>query len=211
MPPVDGGLGDTSEQACDAYSRAGGHESDHGIAVYCRAPMDDEAPSTHAPTTLWAVTPELIVTLDATLGAPVDSYLNGSQVWLTPDGPNDVVLEWRLHPVGGFRQPAGISHYDLWEIVVAACSVEATDPAAINFGEETRSLDSLWTGLESFAAYGDPMTPEVLTAVATAALTIAPDLAGVVNHRAIGDEWTRTGRTADLAALVRAALEGAKS
>ena len=172
--------------------------------------MDDEAPSTNAPTTLWAVTPELIVTLDATLGAPVDSYLNGSQVWLTPDGPEEVMLEWRLHPVGGFRQPTGISHYDLWEVVVSACSGEGADGTTISFGEETRSLASLWTGLECFAAYGDSMTPKVLAAAAAAALTLDPELSGAVNHRAIGDEWVRTGRSADLAALVRDALETSK-
>ena len=174
---------------------------------------EDEAPSTHAPTTLWHVTPALIVTLDAALGAPVDSYLNGSQVWLTPDGPDEVMLEWRLHPVGGFRHPAGVSHYDVWEMVTAACSVECTDAGpltaaatVINFGEEARALNSLWTGLECFAAYGDPMTPAGLAAATTSALTVAPDLFGSVNHRALGDQWVRSGRSVDLAALVRDSL-----
>ena len=175
--------------------------------------MDEDSPSTSATTTLWTVTPSLILAIDAALGAPVDSYLNGSQVWLTPDGPNEAMLEWRLHPVGAFRLPAGISHYDIWEHVVSAFSRNEDDAEGafppgdlIVFGDESRALTSLWTGFECFAAYGDKMTPAALAAATTSALSVAPELSGTVNHRAIADEWVRTGRAADLAALVRSAL-----
>ena len=60
---------------------------------------------TRTPTAVWLVDAELVVALDAHLGPPIDSYVNGSQTWLTPDGPGDVELEWRLHPVAGYRAP----------------------------------------------------------------------------------------------------------
>ena len=66
-----------------------------------------------------ASTPTLVLALDARLGPPVDSYLNGAQTWITDDGPGEIGLEWRLHPVAGYRLPRGLSHYDLWEQVVA--------------------------------------------------------------------------------------------
>src|SRR3954454_15781166 len=37
------------------------------------------------PTTVWTISPELVLALDAQLGLPVDSYLNGSQTWLVGD------------------------------------------------------------------------------------------------------------------------------
>ena len=60
-------------------------------------------------TCVWVATPELIVAIDGRFGEPVDAYVNGSQVWLREDGPSGIVLEWRLHPVGGYVRPAGAS------------------------------------------------------------------------------------------------------
>ena len=45
--------------------------------------------------------------------------MNGTQTWLT-ELDVDTTLEWRLHPVAGYRAPAGLSHYEVWEQVVAA-------------------------------------------------------------------------------------------
>ncbi|MDQ1477906.1 MAG: hypothetical protein QOE62_3135, partial [Actinomycetota bacterium] len=45
-------------------------------------------------TTVWTISPELVLALDAQLGFPVDSYVNGSQTWLVEEG--DLTLEWRL-------------------------------------------------------------------------------------------------------------------
>ena len=46
-------------------------------------------------TCVWRVDAELILALDEHLGPPVDSYVNGSQTWITDDGPADEGLEWR--------------------------------------------------------------------------------------------------------------------
>ena len=45
-----------------------------------------------APTALWLLDAALVTALYATLGPPIDSYVNGSQTWLTPDGPGEVEL-----------------------------------------------------------------------------------------------------------------------
>jgi hypothetical protein len=108
-------------------------------------------------TALWLVDGELVNALDAQLGPPIDSYLNGSQTWLTPDGPGDVELEWRLHPVAGYQTPGGLSHYDVWETVVAALAglsnTADADPEALSLGAARVALTALWDGLECFAAY----------------------------------------------------------
>jgi hypothetical protein len=68
-------------------------------------------------TTVWRLSPELIEALDEQLGPPVDGYVNGTQTWLTDTGPGDATLEWRLHPVAGFRPVGGVSPYELWDEV----------------------------------------------------------------------------------------------
>ncbi len=114
-------------------------------------------------TCVWRVDAALVLALDERLGPPVDSYLNGSQTWLTDDGPAGEGLEWRLHPVAGYRLPRDLSHYDLWEQIVGALSAGA-DPDALTLGSEPRTLRSLWDGLECFAAYGDDLEPAPLAA-----------------------------------------------
>src|SRR5205823_9465968 len=97
-------------------------------------------------------------------------------------------LEWRLHPVAGYRMPAGLSHYDLWEQVVGALSAGAA-PGDLPLGTERRALGSLWEGLECFAAYGDEIEPAPLAAAASAALGRPPDVNGLVDHEGIGQAW----------------------
>jgi hypothetical protein len=153
-------------------------------------------------TTVWTISPELVLALDAQLGSPVDSYVNGSQTWLVGDeDAGDVVLEFRLHPVAGYRTPKGSSHYDVWETVVAQLS-QGVDAAALRIGDEIRPLTSLWEGLECFAAYGDDVEPARLAALATAAFDRAPDRAGMVDHNAIGDAWERANGDVSLVALL---------
>lgn len=122
--------------------------------------------------------------LDDRFGEPVDAYVNGSQVWLRDDGPGGAVLEWRLHPVAGYRRPAGTGVYELFSATALALATGGTPPAP---------LETLWDGLEAFAAYGDEMEPSPLAAAATQALAIEPDAFGLVDHDAIADEWERTG------------------
>src|SRR3954454_18462473 len=106
---------------------------------------------TRTPTALWLLDADLVRALDAHLGPPIDSYVNGSQTWLTPDGPGDIELEWRLHPVAAYTAPRGMSHYHVWEAAVTAIT-EGADPASLPLGGATVALTSLWEGLECFAA-----------------------------------------------------------
>ncbi len=158
-------------------------------------------------TTLWTISPELVLALDEHLGAPVDSYVNGSQTWLIGDDESDTppMLEFRLHPVAGYRTPKGASHYDVWETVVAQLS-QGVRADAIPIAEELRSLESLWDGLECFAAYGDDIEPAQLAALAADALGRAPDAAGLVDHDAIGDAWERAHGNVSIVALLREQL-----
>lgn len=158
-------------------------------------------------TTLWTISPELVLALDDRLGTPVDSYVNGSQTWLVGDDEPDTppVLEFRLHPVAGYRTPKGASHYDVWETVVAQLS-QSGDPGLIPIGDDICALTTLWDGLECFAAYGDEIEPARLAALATEALGRAPDFAGLVDHEAIGDAWERAQGNVSITALLREEL-----
>lgn len=154
-----------------------------------------------AATAVWLVDAELVASLDAQLGPPIDSYLNGSQTWLTPDGPGNVELEWRLHPVAGYQTPGGLSHYDVWESVVGALARQA-DPAALHLGSATVALTSLWDGLECFAAYGDEIEPATLAAAAGEVIGRSPDTSGLVDHDAIGDAWERANGAVSIVGLL---------
>jgi hypothetical protein len=159
---------------------------------------------------LWPISPELVRALDERLGAPVDSYVNGSQTWLVDEPGRAVTLEYRLHPVAGFEAPAELSHYDLFEQVVARLSAGA-DPRALRLGASERALTSLWDGLECFVAFSDDeadVEPANLRRLVTDALGIPPDHCGLVDHRAIADEWERTGRASSIVARLREQLSG---
>jgi len=156
--------------------------------------------ATRVASAVWRIAPELALALDAHLGAPVDSYLNGAQTWLTDDGPGGITLEWRLHPVGGYRPPAGLSHYELWEEVVAQLAA-GRDPGALALGDDRRPLASLWDGLEVFAPYDD-VEPATLARAAGAALDRPPDATGLVDHDQIGDAWERAKGGVSIVALL---------
>jgi hypothetical protein len=145
-----------------------------------------------SPTAVWRISPDLVGALDERLGAPLDRYVNGTQTWLTPDGPGGATLEWRLHPVASFGQPVGVSHDDLWEEVVD----EGYDAAV------------LWDGLECFPAYGDEVEPAVLAGSARAALGVAPDAVGLVDHDRIGRAWEQSRGSLSLVGLLLDELQG---
>lgn len=150
---------------------------------------------------MWRATPELIVALDDRFGEPVDAYVNGSQVWLRDDGPGEVTLEWRLHPVAGYRRPPKVGTYEVFSATSLALATGAEPPAP---------LDQLWDGLEVFVAYGDQapaVEPAPLAAAAAAALGIAPDASGLVDHGPLGDEWERTGGKVSVIAGLLAQLQ----
>jgi hypothetical protein len=135
-------------------------------------------------TCVWRLQPQLLLALDERFGEPVDSYVNGSQVWLRDDGPGETALEWRLHPVAGYVRPPGVDTYDLMETVVWALRTGAEPPAPI---------DRIWGGLEAFVCDGDDVEPVPLAASTTKALGIAPDAFGLADHEAIGDRVEATG------------------
>jgi len=136
------------------------------------------------PTCVWRATPELIIALDGRFGEPVDAYVNGSQVWLREDGPAGLTIEWRLHPVAGYRRPPKVGTYEVFSHTALALGTGTAPPAP---------LVELWDGLEAFAAYGEEVEPAPLTAAVTESLGIPPDGAGLVDHDAIGDAWEHSG------------------
>jgi hypothetical protein len=156
-------------------------------------------------TALWLVDAELVSALDARLGPPIDSYLNGSQTWLTPDGPGGVELEWRLHPVARYQTPGGLSHYDVWETVIGALAQDV-DPDALPLGSAKIALTSLWDGLECFAAYGDEIEPATLAAAAGEVIGRAPDASGLADHDAIGDAWEKAAGAVSIVGLLQEQL-----
>ncbi|MGH9247812.1 MAG: hypothetical protein ACRD29_26560 [Acidimicrobiales bacterium] len=136
------------------------------------------------PTCVWRIRPELVVALDERFGEPLDAYVNGSQTWLREDGPGGATLEWRLHPVAGFRRPASVDVHELFPSVALALETGGSPPAP---------PEQLWDGLEAFPAYGDELEPAPLAATCAEALGIPPDAAGLIDHDRIGDEWERSG------------------
>lgn len=147
------------------------------------------------PTCVWRLTPALVVALDERFGEPVDTYVNGSQVWLRDDGPGGFTLEWRLHPVGGFDLPVGASTHDVFSTVALAVAL-GDRPIA--------PPELLWDGLEAFAAYGDEVEPAMLAAAAAESLGISPDAVGVVDHESIADAWDASERRTS---IINALLE----
>ena len=133
---------------------------------------------------LWRATPELLVALDERFGEPLDTYVNGSQVWIREDGPGGSLLEWRLHPVAGYRRPAGLSTEEVFASVALALATGREPPAP---------LPTLWDGLEAFRVEPDDrIEPQPLAAAATEALAVAPDAVGLVDHETIAEAWEAT-------------------
>jgi hypothetical protein len=149
---------------------------------------------------VWRIHPELVTALDERLGPPLDTYVNGTQTWLTDSGPNEETLEWRLHPVAAYRLPSGLAADELFEAVVS--QIPDGDPASLALGRDRRPLTSLWDGLECFAAYDDDLEPAVLARAATDALGLAPDACGLVDHTRIGAAWERSRGAVSLVALL---------
>lgn len=143
--------------------------------------------TTRVPSCVWRISDALVVALDERLGAPVDAYLNGAQTWLREDGPGGEMVEWRLHPVPGFRRPAAAGTHELFESVALALGTGGTPVAP---------PDHLWEGLEAFVAYDDEaseLEPMRLAEVCTTVLGIAPDASGMVEHEPISAAWERAG------------------
>jgi hypothetical protein len=139
------------------------------------------------PSCVWRLTPDLVVALNERFSIPTDAYVNGSQVWLRDDGPGDTTLEWRLHPVASYRKPKGLATEDVFELIAIALGRDAEVDA--DDSPIYPPVSSLWDGLEAFPAFDDEMEPAALAASCTAALGVAPDAYGLVDHTTIGDQW----------------------
>jgi hypothetical protein len=144
--------------------------------------------------------------LDGHLGEPTDTYVNGSQVWLRDDGPNDVTLEWRLHPVGGYQRPAGTSTTNVFRRVVGWTRGDVIDAADEPADAIHPEPETLWGGLEVFSAYDEDLVADELRACCVALLGIEPDAVGMVDHSGIGDEWERTAGRSDIMTALLAQL-----
>lgn len=149
------------------------------------------------PTCVWRVSDGLIVALDERFGPPVDAYVNGSQVWLRDDGPGGITVEWRLHPVAGYRRPAGMGTYEVFDEVSASLGA-GTAPVT--------APGTLWDGLEAFPAYGEEVEPATLASACSHALGRPPDAAGLADHQGIGDAWERAGGQVSIVAALFAQL-----
>jgi hypothetical protein len=147
---------------------------------------------------VWRARPEVVIALDGRFGEPIDAYVNGSQVWLREDGPGGVTLEWRLHPVAGYRRPARTATYEVFSATALALATDETPPAA---------LDELWDGLEAFPAYADVIDPQSLAVAGADALGIPPDAYGLVDHERIASEWEKTNGTVSISARLFAQLQ----
>ena len=134
------------------------------------------------PTCVWQLSDPLVIALYERFGEPLDAYVNGSQVWLRDNGPGEITVEWRLHPVAGFERPDNVGTYELFATVARALARDGEPPAP---------LDELWDGLECFPAYGDESEPAPLAAAALEALGLPPDATGLVDHDPIGDAFER--------------------
>lgn len=154
------------------------------------------------PACIWRISAELVVALDERFGPPVDAYVNGSQTWLRDDGPGGETIEWRLHPVAGFRRPPGVGTYELFESVALALETGGEPPAP---------PEQLWDGLEAFPAYvaegdGDAPEPATLAAACAEALGIPPDAVGIVDHEPVAAAWERSGGSRSIVADLLAQL-----
>lgn len=148
------------------------------------------------PTCVWRVEPALIERLDARLGPPLDSYVRGWQVWLEPNGPDGVTLEWRLHPPAGFAMPAGVNPHDLFgEVLQGLADADAPASDPLPLGRERRPLAGVWEVLEAFPAFEDCDLDRLVGGVAEALGGWTPDAAGRVDHVRLGDLWK--GRKGD--------------
>lgn len=156
------------------------------------------------PVAVFEVDHRLLQALEAAFGPPIDSYLRGWQVWIEPvDESADLELEYRLHPPGGFAQPAGIDHHDLWDRVIEQV-VEGADE--LHLGQETRRLDEIWTLLEVFPAFGDEVSAQKVREYAERALGRPAAAHGDVDHERLGGAFKRRGPDFDLPAVLRAEL-----
>ena len=115
------------------------------------------------------------------------------------------VASVQVHPVAGYRAPAGLSHYDLWEQVALQLTTGAAADS-LTLGGEPRTLLSIWDGLECFVPFDDDLEPARLAQAVTEVLHLAPDAVGLVDHARIGAAWEQANGTVSIVEMLLAEL-----
>lgn len=128
--------------------------------------------------------PDLLKQLVAVHGEPVDSYWNGSHTWFTQN--DEVLVEWRVHPVSGFVMP------------------EASRPEELFIMALESEVDSLhyWEGLEVFPVDEHTFSAEDFSDYCETILGIEPDKVGFVDHDSIGNEYERNNGNVSIMQLL---------
>jgi len=132
--------------------------------------------------------PDLLRRLQESLDEPVDSYWNGSHTWFTEF--REIELEWRLHPVSGFKMPEASRPEDLFDLAL----------------EGEVEVDHYWEGLEVFVISEVSCTPEELKTHVESRLGITPEYSGYVDHEEIGNEYERNNGNVSIVSLLIAQL-----
>ncbi len=166
---------------------------------------------------VWPMSPKLLAALDERFGVPLDTYVNGSQVWIRDDGPEGEALEWRLHPVAGYQRPKGVATEDVFEAMTATLVPSSSGTAMVSEktepGAESQApaglppLDEVWEGLECFVAYGEEVSPAALAATCAAVLGHDPHGVGMADHEAIATAWEISNRTISIVGALLAQLQ----
>lgn len=150
-----------------------------------------------SPICIWIISARLVAHLHTRFGDPTDCYVNGSQVWLRADGPDGIVIEWRLHPSAEFDPLTNTDHYELFNSFADA----------IEIGGETQysnspRLTNTWGGLEAFPAYHDEIEPALLAKFCTEAVGIEPKAYGLANHEQVAKAWEAAHGRVDVIELL---------
>lgn len=152
-----------------------------------------------AATCVWRLRPEVLSALHQHLGAPSDTYGNGSQTWLRSDGPDGTPIEWRLHPRADFTRPHDVAADQLFALVAGALAR----------GEEPRlDPEQVWSGLEAAWAFDEELPADQLAAATSAALGVDADACGRTDRDALGLEWERSGGRLDVIGHLLDSLAG---
>lgn len=122
-------------------------------------------------------------------GEPIDSYWNGSHTWFTQE--DKCLIEWRIHPVSGFRMP------------------EASRPEELFTMALENEVDPLhyWEGLEVFPVEEHQFDEESFSKYCTERLGTAPDFVGYVDHETVGNDYERNNGNVSIISLLAKQLK----
>ena len=144
-----------------------------GRIVRAHARLRSTAAWPASATTVWTISPELVLALDEQLGPPVDSYVNGSQTWLVEVGRRSRSSGGCTRSPGTGR-PQPLSHYDVWEAVVDELSRRRRPARAAPRRRDPAAHRASGTGSSASPPYGDDIEPQQLAALADRSCSAAP-------------------------------------